>query len=299
MNTPLERGTLVNYVQAGMLWLGMVSILAIVGGSLAGVEGVVWAAAGGAVVMLILLAGAMASMVQRYHAERLATSLFPLLDALVEDLALKAGLSRSPELYCIPSQTCNAFALGSRRKSAIAITEGMLERLEPDELLAVLAHEISHIQHGDTRLMGLADILSRVAGVMAGVGGILLAVNAVLWFNGLEPFAWGAVLLLLLSPLIISGLQVLFSRQREYRADRSAVALTRDPGALASALQKLHTGDFLLIDYLLPASGSGRSPSLLRRHPPNHKRVQRLLSMMAEEVPPLHMTPGRRELPSP
>lgn len=283
------RGRFVNRFQAGLLLFGLELVLATAGTLLLGAEGAFWLMGVAAVWVVLAPRGAVDAALNRYGAERLVAAKYPLLDILVDDLAQRAGLRSSPALYRIPCPTSNAFALGGGKSSAIVITEGMLGRLEPDELLAVMAHEISHIQHGDTRLMGLADVISRISGVLSGIGGVLLVANAVLWFNGVEPLSWFAVGSLLLSPLLLSVLQTMFSRRREYRADRGAVILTRDPGALASALQKLHTGDFSWLDYLLPASYSARSPSLLRRHPPHEKRVGYLLALMGKEVPPLHM----------
>ena len=77
-------------------------------------------------------------------------------------LAERASLPGTPVLYYVPSRLINAFAVGNAKRSAIALTDGLLRNLPRRELAAVIAHEVAHIAHGDLRVMGLADYVSRL-----------------------------------------------------------------------------------------------------------------------------------------
>ncbi|KAA3624738.1 MAG: Zn-dependent protease, partial [Proteobacteria bacterium] len=112
-------------------------------------------------------------ILQLYRARPLAPNQAGSLYALLERIAGAAGLDSVPTLYWVPSNTLNAFTVGSRDDAAIAMTHGLLNRLTPRELAAVLAHETSHIANNDMRIMGLADAVSRLTHVMA-LFGLLL-----------------------------------------------------------------------------------------------------------------------------
>src|SRR6185436_10094038 len=96
---------------------------------------------------------------------------------ILTDLARRAGLPEAPRLYVIPSKLMNAFAVGRRDQSAIAVTDTLARTLTPRELAGVLAHEISHIAHEDVKVMALADMVSRFTSIMSTVGLISLFLN--------------------------------------------------------------------------------------------------------------------------
>jgi heat shock protein HtpX len=213
------------------------------------------------------------------------------LNELVEILAERAGLERPPKLYIIPSMMLNAFAVGSRGNAAIAITEGLLRRLEMREIAAVLAHEVTHVENNDLQVMGLADIMSRFTLALSYTAAILALMNVFYLFSAGEAyFSWLGILLLYLAPALSSLLQLGLSRAREYEADLGAAHLTGDPQALASALLKLerHTGRFWE-DLMFPVPARRvPQPSVLRSHPTTEERIARLNELAPDHtMPPL------------
>lgn len=234
--------------------------------------------------VLPLAVGMPAEAVMRlYQATRLPRD-DSQLSSLVDVLSFRAELPQRPDLYVIPSMTLNAFAAGSRDRSAIAVTEGLLRRLTLAETAGVLAHEISHIRNNDLLVMGLADVITRVLQLLSYVALGLAVFNVFAYARGDDMISWWAVLFLYLAPAFSSLLQLGLSRAREFEADRTAVALTGDPGALASALRRLetYTGHFWE-DLMFPVPARRvPHPSLLRSHPETEDRVQRLIALKGE-----------------
>jgi heat shock protein HtpX len=174
---------------------------------------------------------------------------------------------------------CNAFALGSRSRPYVAVTDCLLRRLDPRELAGVLAHEISHIRSNDLRVMGLADMLSRGTRMLSWIGQLLLIINLPLMLTGQVMVPWLAILVLLVAPTASALLQLALSRTRELDADLNAVRLTGDPRGLARALARLEQlKGGILSRILLPERGNPE-PSLLRTHPVTEQRIRRLLEL--------------------
>ena len=224
-------------------------------------------------------------MVMRaYSAVELTAQKSPQLVHVVSALAQRAELERAPRLYVIPSLALNAFATGTRDHAAIAITEGLLRKLDTREVAGVLAHEVSHIRNNDLRVMMLADVISRVVQLMSyfALGFVILNVLTIMTDG--EPYVpWIAILILYFAPLITSLLQLGLSRAREYDADLEAAHLTGDPSWLASALRDLETHEGRFWDDLLyPVPGRRiPQPSVLRSHPSTADRIARLAALDA------------------
>ncbi len=172
----------------------------------------------------------------------------PYLYRLVENLCIANG-QPLPKIYLMEDPAINAFATGrDPQRASIAVTTGAIEKLENEELEGVLAHELSHIKNFDIRFMTLVTVL---AGVL-----ILLAdfFWRAQWFGGRRSGnrsnnqAQGILMiiglvLLILAPIIGRLIQFAVSRRREFLADASGALLTRYPEGLASALQKIETGN--------------------------------------------------------
>ena len=223
------------------------------------------------------------------------------LHNVVEEMAIAAGLPK-PQVYVIPDPDPNAFATGKDPDHAcIAVTQGLLDSLDREELQGVIAHEMGHVRNFDIRLMTV--IAALIGAVMllvefgsrslqfgtggrrsssrgsGGGGGVVLLV---LWVIGL-----------ILAPLISQLLAMAVSRQREFLADASGAELTRNPGALASALQKIDAAveptrsikkgtAHLCIANPLGSSmddKEGFFADLFSTHPPIRKRIMILKGM--------------------
>lgn len=229
-----------------------------------------------------------------YGARRVDTARGGQLSDILHALVERAGLENPPQLHIIPSMMLNAFAVGTHSDAAIAITEGLLRRLDTPEIAAVLAHEISHVKNNDLAVMGLADIMSRFTLALSYLAAFLAVMNIFFLITAGEAYiSWLGILLLYLAPALSSLLQLGLSRAREYDADLSAARLTGDPHALASALHKLdrYTGHFWE-DLMFPIPGRRvPQPSVLRSHPTTAERIARLKELTPHDtMPPLVLT---------
>lgn len=223
------------------------------------------------------------------------------LDNVVEEMAIAGGLPK-PAVYVIPDRDPNAFATGSGpQKSSVAVTAGLLESLNREELQAVVSHEMAHVKNYDVRLMTVVAALvgsvllisdwgrrglgwggGRRRGSRDGGGGAIMLVFFVLW-----------ILSLILAPIIARLVAMAVSREREYLADASGSELTRNPLALASALEKIDAAKAPTpsikqgVAHLCIADprGSavnereGRLAELFATHPPIAKRIALLREM--------------------
>ena len=221
-----------------------------------------------------------------------------ILDNVVEEISIAGGIPK-PAVYVIPDADPNAFATGSGpEKASIAVTRGLLEKLDRAELQGVVAHEMSHVKNYDVRLMTVVAALA---------GAILLLADwsrRGLWWGGRSRsssrqgglgilFAVLWVISLVLAPIIAQIVSLAVSRQREYLADASSAELTRNPLGLASALEKIEdavdpTASIKQgIAHLCIADPRGRAVNeregffadLLSTHPPIAKRIALLREM--------------------
>lgn len=201
---------------------------------------------GGMLVALVIAGGLNFTMywfsdkivLARYGARKVPEDKYPRLHRIISRLAAQARISK-PALYIINEGSPNAFATGrNSENAAVAVTSGLLELMDEEELEAVIAHELSHIQNRDT-------LISVIAATMAGAISFLATMarwGAMLGGFGGRGRRNNIVVILVMSivaPLAAMIIQLAISRSREYKADRSAAELTGRPLALASALQKL------------------------------------------------------------
>ncbi len=218
-----------------------------------------------------------------YRARALGPREAPELYALVSELARRAGLTRIPRLYYLPSQVMNAFATGSPEDSSVAVSDGLLRALTSRELAGVLAHEVSHIANSDLQVMAFADMVSRIAGLLSLAGQVLLVLSLPLVALGGVGAPWLAIMVLLLAPTLSALVQLALSRNREYDADLGAAELTGDPAGLASALDKLERAGGRLWERIWLPDRRVPEPSLLRTHPETRERIARLLELVPRE----------------
>lgn len=222
----------------------------------------------------------------------------PVLFNVVEEMAIASGLPM-PKIYIVNDTAPNAFATGRDPEHAsVAVTSGLLEKLDRDELQGVIAHEMAHVGNFDIRYAMLVGIL---------VGTTVLISDFFLrglWFGGGRREGGNqlqiimilvALVLAILAPLFARLLQLSISRQREYLADATAVRLTRNPKGLADALAKI-SGDRQVLEAANRATAhlyivnpikkfEKRSRGLFSTHPPIEERIKVLRQMETGGVP--------------
>ncbi|MGO4837732.1 zinc metalloprotease HtpX, partial [Rhizobiaceae sp. 2RAB30] len=205
-----------------------------------------------------------------------------------------------PKLYVIPSRMMNAFAVGRRDDSAIAITDALARTLSTRELAGVLAHEMSHIANEDVRVMAFADMVSRFTSLMSAIGLFSLFLNVVGFAGGYEAqVPWQGVVVLLAAPTVSGLLQMALSRTREFDADLGAAILTGDPDGLAIALRKLERAQGRRWEGILLPGGRIPDPSILRSHPKTEDRIARLAALKTSEETTPDPTPSSPTRPMP
>jgi heat shock protein HtpX len=220
----------------------------------------------------------------------------PVLFNVVEEMTIASGLPM-PKVYIVNDTALNAFATGRDPEHAsVAVTKGLLEKLDRDELQGVVAHEMAHVGNFDIRYAMLVGIL---------VGTTVLISDFFLrglWFGGGRGggrregggqlqiiMIVVAIFLAILAPLFARLLQLSISRQREYLADATAVRLTRNPKGLADALQKI-SGDREVLEVANRATAhlyianpikkfEKRSKGIFSTHPPIEDRIRILRAM--------------------
>ena len=265
-------------------------LLALIAWTVFGWTGLVWAAIFGAFGLWTMGRVSPKMVLGLYKARPLSPDELPEVHHIVRELAGRADLPAIPQLYYVPSKMLNAFAVGTRRDSAIAVTDGLMRSMTMRQLAGILAHETSHIRSGDLKVMALADVLTRITSFMSMLG--LIGIPA-LFGAGID-IPWLGILLLIFAPTIGGLLQLGLSRTREYDADLDGAALTGDPAGLASALDTLERRQGHVWEGLFPA-GRVPSPSLLRTHPVTKDRIARLLTLTGEAEPQIAVSAARPE----
>jgi len=225
-----------------------------------------------------------------YRAQPVTREQLPRAYAVVERLSEKMGIPM-PKIYVIPTDSPNAFATGRNPQHAsVAVTEGVLNLLNDEELEGVLAHELGHVRNRDI-------LISSVAATLAGA--ITFLARMGFWFGGMggdreDREGGGALglLMLILAPIAATLIQLAVSRSREYQADATGAELTHNPYALASALAKLDAYSkrvpmpatlstahlFIVAPKLLGMSFA----NLFATHPPIPDRIRRLTGQPPE-----------------
>ncbi|MEL7142385.1 MAG: M48 family metalloprotease [Cyanobacteria bacterium J06643_4] len=238
---------------------------------------------------------ALSSFGSWYYSDQAALSAFkakptpreeqPELYSRIEKLCDRANLP-NPKLYIVPSKSPNAFATGrDPEHAAIALTEGIIDLLPPDELDAVIAHELTHVRNRDTLIQAVASTLSSsltYLGRILTIGALYFPV-ARLGKRGNSPLA--ILFLLIIGPFSAGLLRMAISRTREFAADQGAAEITKNPLALVRALEKLEAmGQEVLIHgnpafaplfIVNPLSKEGLM-KLFMTHPPTADRIERL-----------------------
>lgn len=282
-----------NIFKTGFLLVLLTVFLVFLGQLLGGAQGATTAFIFALVINLISYWFSDKIVLAMYRAKPLSEQEAPQVYRVVQDIALRNKMPM-PKLYWIGTKTPNAFATGrSPKHAAVAVTSGLLEIMDEQELKGVLAHELSHVQNRDTLVMTIAAALA---------GAIMMLARMAqwgLWMGGgrrngenrsSAAFQVAVMLLVaILAPLAAMLIQLAISRTREYSADETGARLTGNPYGLASALEKLEqaTKAYPLPNanpatahlFIVNPLSAGAIAGLFSTHPPVKERVRRLREM--------------------
>jgi len=231
-------------------------------------------------------------------AKKVTPDVHPQLFNIVEEMKIASGMEYMPEIYIINEEAPNAFAAGRSPKHAVvAVTAGLLARLNRDELQGVIAHEMGHIHNRDIRFMTLAGVMlgSIVLISQIFLRGMLFTGGGARYRSSNSNSGQGqaimmivALVLAILVPIFAGLLYYSISRKREYLADATGVRFSRYPEGLASALEKISgtkiemksSNDVTAPMYIsLPFSKKKKASGLYSTHPPIEERIKILRAM--------------------
>lgn len=281
-----------NRLQGLLVLAGMVIIFAFIAWMFLGTNGLITVLVVGLVLSLIRPRVPTSWVLGIYRAVPIPQRNAPELHRAVATLSERAGLSRVPQLYYVPSALANAFATGYGDDTAIGVTDGIVRKLSQRQLVGVLAHEVSHIRSGDTRIMNFSDAIARMTQGLSYFGMVLVFFTFPLMFAGdARPLIAGFALTVL--PIVTTLLQFQLSRSREYDADIAGVELTGDPEGLASALETLEYSEGSIWERLMVPRRRSPDPTIFRSHPPTKERARRLRELSKD-----HRSSDGRTLPN-
>jgi heat shock protein HtpX len=274
-----------NTFKTALLLTGMTLFFLFVGSALGGQRGMIMALGFAVIMNFVSYFFSDKIAIMSSGAKAVSREELPRLYQIVERLCGKTGLPM-PKLYVIPTQSPNAFATGRNpNHSSVAVTAGILQILNDDELEGVIAHELGHVRNRDI-------LISSVAATLAGA--ITMLARMAFFFGGssrdddrgANPIV--GLAMLILAPLAAMLIQLAVSRSREYGADETGAHFTGNPYALASALQKLEqwsqripmaanpsTAHLYIVKPLLGMNFG----NLFSTHPPTSERIARLTAM--------------------
>ncbi|WP_028725881.1 zinc metalloprotease HtpX [Paracoccus zeaxanthinifaciens] len=210
---------------------------------------------------------------------------------MTADLARRADLPM-PKLYLLPTEQPNAFATGRNpQNAAVAVTQGLLNALDRDEIAGVIAHELAHIKHRDTLTM---TVTATMAGAIAMMGNMMLFTGNREGRGG----TLGAIVAMIVAPMAAMLVQMAISRAREYEADAMGAQICGNPRALATALASIARAAGRSVNVPAernPAAASMfiinplhalRADKLFATHPPTEERIARLMAMQPARPEP-------------
>lgn len=277
-----------NTLRTTFLMALMTVLLVLAGGAIGGRHGMAFALVMAGVMNFVSYWFSDKIVLAMYGAQEVTEADYPEFYGLVRQLAVQAAIPM-PRVYIIQSETPNAFATGRNPEhAAVAATTGIMRILTRDELLGVMAHELSHVRHRDI-------LISSIAATIAGAITYLahMAQWAAIFGGGRDRDeegggAFGLIVMAIVAPIAAMLIQMAISRAREYEADRGGAEVSGNPLYLASALRKLEmanrqipmeanaaTAHMFIVN---PLTGGGLM-SLFSTHPPIEERVRRLEEM--------------------
>ena len=277
-----------NALKTGLLLAVLTALFLVIGNALGGRSGMVMAFGLALAMNAVSYWFSDKIVLKMYGAAQVTEAESPQLHGMVRRVSLAAGIPM-PKVYVVPSESPNAFATGRNPQyAAVAVTQGIMRILSPDELEGVLAHEIAHVRNRDI-------LIGTVAATLAGA--VMMLANFAKWaaiFGGGRDRddegggIFGLLAVAILAPLGAMLVQMAVSRSREYQADASGAAFCGRPQSLARALEKIDAASRMVPMQAAPATAhmfianplSGRRfMTLFSTHPPMEERVARLRAM--------------------
>ena len=293
-----------NQIRSVVLTIGMGALLILIGYFLglyfdSAITGLVIAILLWAILSLVAYFQGDSILLGMSRAKKITPDDHPRLYNVVEEMKIASGLEKMPDIYIIDDPALNAFATGrDPNRASVAITSGLLQKLNRDELQGVIGHEISHVKNRDVLLMAMCSVLLGTIVLLAWYGSRFLIFGGAGSRRSSSSGGGGgaqiiilvvALVFMILAPIFAQLIYFAVSRKREYLADASSALYTRYPEGLASALEKLgaSTGQLKSANkatapmYIVnPFRKKGlKASDLTSTHPPISERIRILRAM--------------------
>src|SRR5271155_6148059 len=284
-------GCIMNTLKTAFLLTGLTLLLVLAGDYFGGRNGMVLAFLFAAAMNFFSYFYSDKIALKMYNAQPVTREELPRVYQVVERMTQRIGIPM-PKIYVIPTDSPNAFATGRNPQHAsVAVTHGILNLLNDDELEGVLAHELGHVKNRDILTSSIAATLAGAITMIARMGYWASLFGGYGGGGGRSRErgggGLGALLMIIVAPIAATLIQLAISRSREYEADATGAATTGDPYALARALQKLEAYSKRVpmeaspsnahLFLVAPLLGSGGIASLFSTHPPMKERIRRLI----------------------
>ncbi|OGS45704.1 MAG: protease HtpX [Elusimicrobia bacterium RIFOXYD2_FULL_34_15] len=284
-----------NGIKTFLLMLTMMFLFILIGNAIGGRQGMITAFIFAAVMNFIMYWFSDKIVLAMYRAKPVSENDAPEIYKIVRNLTVKGNIPM-PKIYILPMETPNAFATGRNPDhAAVAVTKGILDILDDNELEGVIAHELSHITHRDI-------LVATIAATMAGAISMLarMAQFAAIFGGGSRDDrdrnggGLGLLIMAIIAPIAALLIQLAISRSREYGADEGGAKLSGEPLSLASALRKLENYSKKIPSHVEPATAHMfivnplRGDSLLKlfsTHPPVEERIKKLEKLAEMKIP--------------
>ena len=283
-----------NLIKTAMLLAAMTALFMGIGFMIGGTGGMAIAFAIAVAMNLFSYWNSDKMVLRMNNAIRVDERSAPEYYGMVRDLAANAGLPM-PAVYIIKEEQPNAFATGRNPdNAAVAATTGLLERLTPEEVAGVMAHELAHIQNRDTLIM---TITATLAGAISMLGNFAFFFSSGRDNN--NPFGFiGVLIAMIVAPMAAALVQMAISRTREYSADRRGAEICGNPRWLASALAKIAAAAGRSVNvpaernpatahmFIINPLNGQRADALFSTHPDTQNRIDALMAMT--DIGPMH-----------
>jgi len=273
-------------IRTTLLLASLTGLMLLIGGALGGRSGMLLALLFSLVMNLGTYWYSDKIVLRMYHAKEVTPAESPELYRIVQDLVDRAGMPM-PKVYIVNTQMPNAFATGRNPKhAAVAVTTGILNILNRDELEGIIAHELAHVKNRDTLISAMAATIAGVITFMANMAQWSLIFGGGDDDNGSNII--GVLAMAILAPIAALIIQLAISRGREFVADEGGAKLCGKPLALASALAKLDNAAGTIRADVNPSTvhmfiinplKRGNIASLFSTHPSTEERIKRLHTM--------------------
>jgi heat shock protein HtpX len=278
-----------NWFKTSLLMAGILALFGALGGVIGGQQGMLVALVLGGAMNFFAYWFSDRVVLKLYNAREVDATSAPQFHAMVRELAQRAGLPM-PRVYIIDEAQPNAFATGRNpQHAAVAATTGIIQLLSARELRGVMAHELAHVKNRDILVSTVSATLAGAISTLANFGMLFGGSHRDNGNGGGNPIL--AIAVMIVAPIAAMLIQFAISRTREFGADAGGAAISGDPHALASALDKIDryarglpmevaeanpaTAQMMIIN---PLSGGGLS-GLFSTHPPTEERIARLHAM--------------------